>query len=152
MIILGIDPGKTGAVACWFEHERKVEVFRFKERSDHEIAEHIRMFDPIGVEVKAFVEGVHAFPKQGVSSAFNFGRGYGFLLGCLAMRRIPYDIISPMRWQREIFINKRLKNETKPQFKKRMKAVAQRLYPNSDVTADTADAVLIMHYGIKVGT
>jgi hypothetical protein len=47
----------------------------------------------------AVLEHAQAFPKMGVSSAFNYGRGYGAIQMALAAAGIPFDIVVPRKWQ-----------------------------------------------------
>ncbi|MFQ6105415.1 MAG: hypothetical protein ACE5OP_14165 [Candidatus Glassbacteria bacterium] len=49
-----------------------------------------------------FMEQVHAMPKQGVVSMFSFGQGFGIWLGILACHRVPYELVAPQRWKREM--------------------------------------------------
>ena len=46
------------------------------------------------------IEAVHAMPKQGVSSSFNFGYGAGLLEGICAALNYPIDLIPPATWKR----------------------------------------------------
>lgn len=46
----------------------------------------------------AIVEQVHAMPKQGVTSTFNFGFRFGRLIGILEGLSINWDIIHPRSW------------------------------------------------------
>jgi len=85
-------------------------------------------------------------PKQGVSSTFKFGRGYGFLRGCLVALGIPFEDVTPQTWMRALNVPPRRKNETKAQFKQRLRGVAQQLFPSEKITLATADALLIAEY------
>ena len=85
-------------------------------------------------------------PKQGVSSSFKFGKGYGFLRGCLIAAGIPFEEVTPQAWQKALEIPKKSKSETKAQFKNRLKALAQQWFPDQLVTLKTADALLIATY------
>ena len=116
----------------------------------------------------AVIEKVGGFAGVGHpgSRMFNFGKGYGGLRMALIAAGIPFDEISPQTWlnamriplkkrgpAREI-INKKGKSqkvpgeftETGSQWKSRLKARAQQLYPEIDVTLKTADALLIATY------
>ena len=146
MIVIGIDPGASGAMA--YLDGKTVVVVRFNKMTEHDIANQFKLLKASGREVIVMLESVHSFPGQGVVSTFKFGMGFGFLKGCLAATTIPYRLVIPMRWQREIGIQKRGKTETKSAFKLRMKGFAQRLYPEMKITADMADAILIMHYAL----
>jgi hypothetical protein len=46
----------------------------------------------------AIVEQVHAMPKQGVTSTFNFGFRFGRLIGILEGLNIGWDFIHPRAW------------------------------------------------------
>ena len=91
-----------------------------------------------------FIEKVHAMPKQGVSSTFTFGRGYGQLEMACAWAKIPVTRVTPATWQRSLgCLSKGDKNVTK--------ARAQELYPQIKMTHAIADALLIATYGIQTG-
>lgn len=47
-----------------------------------------------------FIEQVGAMPGQGVTSMFNFGKGYGYILGVLETLGIPYQTVSPRKWKK----------------------------------------------------
>ena len=91
------------------------------------------------VALFATIELQHAFPKQGVSSTFKFGRNYGFLRGILIALSIPFEEVSPLKWQREMAcLSKGDKNITKSR--------AQELFPSIKITHATSDALLIAEY------
>lgn len=54
-----------------------------------------------GAAVTAFVEFVHSMPKQGVSSAFGFGKSVGAVEGVLATLGIPTEELKPQRWKKD---------------------------------------------------
>ena len=95
---------------------------------------------------QAVIEHVHSMPAQGVVSSFKFGRSYGFLRGCLIASGVPFEEVSPQRWQRALGVTPRHKGESKAQWKNRLKAVAQQLFPRETVTLATADAILLAIY------
>jgi hypothetical protein len=91
---------------------------------------------------KAYIEAVHSMPGQGVASTFKFGLNYGWWQGVLVSLRIPFERVSPIRWQTEMRCRSRGdKNVTKK--------LAQELFPNIKVTHATADALLIAEYGLR---
>lgn len=49
-----------------------------------------------------YLEKVAAMKKQGVTSMFNFGMGYGMWQGVLAGMGVSYDFVTPQRWKREL--------------------------------------------------
>jgi crossover junction endodeoxyribonuclease RuvC len=52
--------------------------------------------------VVAIVEKVGAMPKQGVSSTFKFGKGYGTILGVLGALGIRTELVTPQAWKKVI--------------------------------------------------
>lgn len=100
----------------------------------------------VGNDIFAVIEKVHAMPGNGVSSMFKFGQSYGFLRACLIAAEMPFQEISPQKWQKALGVNPREKDESKPDFKKRLKGKAQQLYPSTNITLKNADAALIATY------
>ena len=108
-LIVGIDPGVSGALAFWWPVQRKLQVhdtpvFNTKRASGTVRAE----IDPTGLALlldgvhvsHAFIERVGAMPKQGTVSVFNFGTTYGVLLGCLGANFVPVTRVTPPEWKR----------------------------------------------------
>ena len=50
--------------------------------------------------ILAVIERVSAMPKQGVSSSFRFGQGYGIILGVLASKDIRIIDVAPGVWKK----------------------------------------------------
>ena len=109
-VYVGIDPGFKGAVAIIEDDRiRLVDTPTIKltqSRKDYLIPEMVGIFDPYmsqeGIIVwpmRVAIEKVHSMPRQGVASAFTFGKGYGIWLGILATLGIPYEEVTPQRWQ-----------------------------------------------------
>lgn len=48
------------------------------------------------------LERQQAMPKQGVRSMFSLGHGYGLWEGILAALELPYEIVGPQVWQKEM--------------------------------------------------
>ena len=91
----------------------------------------------------AYVEKVHSSPQMGVTSAFTFGQGYGALLMLLTCKGIPFEQVTPQKWQKAMgCMSKGDKNVTKRR--------AQELFPNLKITHATADALLIGEYGRRL--
>lgn len=134
MIFLGIDPGKSGGVS---RHDGKhVEAAGFTNCTPYDIYEIIKGYSSDAV---ALIEKVHSMPKQGVKSSFTFGKGYGFLIGCLTALEIPFEYVTPLTWQRY------LKCKTGGN-KNVSKQKAQELFPTMKITHAIADALLIGEY------
>jgi crossover junction endodeoxyribonuclease RuvC len=108
MRILGIDPGATGAFALydtslealWVDDmpSARVLVGKAKRLQLNEVA--LAQAIASGEPDVAWIERVHALPKQGVTSSFSFGLAYGIVRGILASTGVPYFLITPQEWKR----------------------------------------------------
>lgn len=100
--LIGIDPGATGAIACW-DNGKLVDVAdmptamaRGKRRLDAAaLTAIVRRFDPGSI----WLEQVHAMPGQGVSSTFAFGMAYGIVLGVAGAIAVPVTMVTPAQWK-----------------------------------------------------
>jgi crossover junction endodeoxyribonuclease RuvC len=106
-MIIGIDPGKSGAVALLDDNGRLIEVADMPVVGPiisaallSEIVHNwIDPLDPTNTGT-AVIEDVHAMPKQGVSSSFSFGRALGVAEGVLAGEGFALRYVSPARWKK----------------------------------------------------
>lgn len=139
MVVIGIDPGQSGGIVLlsdsWILPHKMPE-------TEHDIAE---LFDGTERPRFAFIEKVGPARgrdgrQQGVSSAFTFGRGYGFLRGVITALAIPFEDVTPQKWQKAM-------NCLTGGDKNVSKSAAQRLWPDVKFTHATADAALIAEYG-----
>lgn len=140
MIYLGVDPGKSGAIAAiWDDGVPFVAHIKLKE-TEQDIAQFVGSFDQ--GHVRAVIERVSSSPQQGVVSAFTFGRSYGFLRGLLAAHQVPFTEVTPQKWQRAMgCLSGGDKNVTK--------ARAQQLWPTLKLTHANSDAYLLAEYARK---
>lgn len=142
-VYLGIDPGKSGGLAVLFGKE--VNCTKMPD-TEGDVLHWIRAnasFDSVCV-----IEKVSGYIGEGQpgSTMFVFGQGYGGLRMALLACAIPFEEITPQRWQKAIMQSSRGKAETKTQWKNRCKARAQQIFPGVKVTLATADALLIALY------
>ncbi len=148
MIIIGIDPGASGGIAIRYTEMpgRTDALMAYKlDTTEADVAGTLRLLhDAHGAEPTfAYIERVHSMPKQGVASSFKFGQSYGFLRGLLIALKIPFEEVTPQKWQ------KAMGCLTKGD-KRVSKARAQQLFPNVKVTHAIADALLIAEYGRRL--
>lgn len=162
MIHLGIDPGLDGAVAAISPNGALVSLvptFKGKgSRRIYDVRNMAELIMNIGYEArpeKRFVilEKQQAFPGQGLSSTFSIGRGFGLWEGILVGLRLPYVVVAPRKWQKEICPGK--KGESK------IKAIefASRLFPGTPLRVSAkskkphtgfADALCLAEYGRRL--
>ena len=143
MNIIGIDPGKSGAIAIWDGGIDRVVKCPL---SVDKMAEEIRKIKNIKNTI-AYIEKVHAFPTDARSSAFKFGMNYGEWLGILGAMRIETILVTPQAWMKYFKekLNIKLPKE-KPKRKRKLKEIASK-YTDKSVTLYNADAILIAAYG-----
>jgi crossover junction endodeoxyribonuclease RuvC len=104
--VIGIDPGKKGAIVLYSrDGAGRVEPHRMPNK-DGEIDLYgiDKIINPaLAVsDCFAFIEDVHAMPRQGVTSMFNFGFSTGALHGILSYCNIPIYKVTPQSWKRQI--------------------------------------------------
>lgn len=102
MIYIGIDPGAKGAMALLDDNARLPKIIPFDKE---EYIDRLRLLFYEEAECICCIESVHALPRQGVTSTWNFGVSYGWLLGMLDTLCIPYQPITPQKWKKEFGLN-----------------------------------------------
>ena len=114
-MIVGIDPGLSGALFFLDPRDpatgKAVDLPVYlltrggKKKRELDVAGLIRLLvqHPL---THAFIEQVGAFPRQGVSGVFAFGKTYGTILGVLACRGVPLTLVPPVRWKRALHVSK----------------------------------------------
>jgi len=158
MIIIGIDPGVSGAICILNNgiivniHEMPTMIDGKKNKKQVNGAEVVNIFlDEIKNEkdVKVVIEHVNAMPGQGVTSMFNFGQSFGVLKGICSALRLPINFVRPAKWKKHYNLIGTNKDAS------RTKAIE--LFPNisSEMSrkkdSNKADAVLIAKYFEEIG-
>lgn len=132
---LGVDPGISGGIATVGTGMWKPLPSKMPD-TEKDIADLIASLKDAEFCV---IEAVHSMPKQGVASSFKFGQNYGFLRACLVCFQIPFEEVSPQKWQKTMnCLTKGDKNISKRR--------AQQLFPGIKITHATADALLLAEY------
>lgn len=156
MIYIGIDPGKTGAVAVigpaglvqvWDCPTMQVRVNnKAKDVADPALmANLLRRVE--GENIHAFLEKVSAMPGQGVTSMFTFGTNFGMWQGILAALQIPYTLVTPQAWKKVVMdgMDKSSKDAGRVRAIQLWPKCAEQLSRKKDI--GRADAMLIAEYG-----
>lgn len=154
MIIAGIDPGKTGALAIIYP-DGTIQVFdvpriNLRGKDVPAWSDWQRTWSSaleFNVPDLIVIEDVSARPGQGVTSMFSFGRTLGFAHALAVASGASVQMITPSVWKGKLGLLNSSKGAS------REKATA--LYPKSvgllgRVKDDgRAEAILIAHYGRK---
>jgi len=138
MMYVGIDPGLSGGIAALTDNGLVVLAERMPEtrRDVMDVFDDIRGRQPVEGPARAYLEKVHSSPQMGVKSAFTFGGGYERVAMGLTACEIPFDEITPQRWQ--LIVGCRTRGD-----KNVSKRRAQELFPHWKITHAIADALLI---------
>lgn len=150
--IIAIDPGASGGIAIR-DKDATADVCHAMWQTEGDIVEGLRAarFNDNGQPV-AYVEQVGGYVAGCVapgSAMFTFGRGFGFLLGCLQSMEYKVVIVQSKAWQKTVGVGSK-GDMTTTKWKNKLKQRAQQLYPSLKVTLKTADALLILEHAKKV--
>ena len=148
--VLGIDPGKQGAVVAILQPSGTIFALELNSRPADiwDWLQAINEQHPIRL---ALIEDVHSIFGTGAKSNFQFGFNVGVITGILQSMRIPLQKIQPKEWQAAVGIPK---NIEKAKRKKAHAEVAHNLYPKNIEMCYTprgrlldgvTDALLIAH-------
>lgn len=148
--VIGIDPGLKGAAIFLDQdgHIRDTELMTTFAESPASFFEFLSRNKPAHV----FLEKAQSMPKQGVTSMFSYGQGFGRIMGWLDSTLVPYTLISPIVWTKVMH-----RGCDGHDAKAKSKQAAQRLFPHEDFVADgcrtmhmgLVDAALIAKFGQK---
>ena len=111
MLIIGIDPGISGAI-CFLQDGKILDVIEMptmiegkknkKQVNGSQIYNEIcKRIDKIEKqEIRIVIEHVSAMPGQGVTSMFNFGQSFGILKGISSAMQLPMYFVRPAKWKK----------------------------------------------------
>jgi crossover junction endodeoxyribonuclease RuvC len=111
MLVVGVDPGIRGGISgldtekktLWSIETPVLLVDQKKKKFDYDIHRIAALFRAANPDLIC-LEAVHSMPAQGVSSVFNFGRGFGILLGIIGTLGIPLRLVTPRVWKARLGI------------------------------------------------
>lgn len=140
--LIAIDPGKNGGIAVYsVDKDKLLEVVKMPDTPQDLLS----FLSKYQVNSKCYLEKVGGLPGMGGSSMFNFGKGFGHLEMALLCRRIPTMEVTPQKWQKALQLGTK-GNKSNTEWKNKLKARAQQLFPNVPMTLAVADALLILEY------
>ena len=113
MNVLGIDPGKSGGVAVIKTQSYKIPEIIFAQRMPTLALNNKKIIDILSLKMDlenflidvAIIEKVHAMPRQGVTSSFQFGRSYGSVEALCQIVTKRVDYVSPVVWKKAMGID-----------------------------------------------
>ena len=153
MIILGIDPGVSGAISI-LENKKVIDVFEMptmidgkknkKQVNGAQVTNIIKEKLNKNNDVVVVVEHVNAMPGQGVTSMFNFGQSFGVIKGICSALTIPIYFVRPTKWKKHFNLIKTNKDASRTKVIEVYPEISSKLSRKKD--SNKADAILIARY------
>jgi crossover junction endodeoxyribonuclease RuvC len=153
MIIIGIDPGISGAISI-VENKKILEVYdtptmidgkkNKRQINSAQVTNIIKERLNSGKEVVVVVEHVNAMPGQGVTSMFNFGQSFGVIKGICAALNLPIHFVRPVKWKKHFNLIKTNKDASRTKVIEVYPEISAKLHRKKD--SNRADAILIALY------
>ena len=155
---IGIDPGLKGGIAIIngglvIVHDTPTTLVKSGKKNknmyiESSMAEILRSYSDLDVFV--VIEKIHSMPKQGVAAMFSMGEGYGLWRGIVAALKMPYELVTPQAWKKEMM--KGMGKEKSASCYR-----AQQLFPSVELFGSKGgakdgrgDALLIAEYGRRI--
>ena len=155
MLIIGIDPGISGAI-CFFQNGEITDIIDIPSMADgkknkrqinsqqvfNEISE--RIFNIPKKEIIVVIEQVSAMPGQGVTSMFNFGQSFGVLKGICSAMQLSMYFVRPAKWKKYYGLIKTEKDASRTKVIEIFPYISNKLSKKKD--SNKADAILIANF------
>ena len=155
MLIIGIDPGISGAI-CFFENGEVKDIIDMPVMADgkknkkqingsqiyNEIL--LRTKNHLKKDIHVVIEQVSAMPGQGVTSMFNFGQSFGVVKGICSAMQLSMHFVRPLRWKKYFNLLKTEKEASRSKAIEIFPYISSKLLRKKD--SNKADAILISSY------
>ena len=155
MLIIGIDPGISGAI-CFFKNGEVKEILDIPNMAEgkknkrqingpqiyNEISK--RIINIPKNEVVVVIEQVSAMPGQGVTSMFNFGQSFGVIKGICSAMQLSMHFVRPAKWKKYFNLIKTEKDASRTKVIEIFPYISSQLSRKKD--SNKADAILIASF------
>lgn len=152
---IGIDVGQHGFISVYDTHWRFLAI---ADSDPHVIYHFLYDIMQSSSQLSCVIEDVYAIYGSSAKATFQFGFNKGYLVGILSACNIPYTLVPPKTWQKEMWTNadKTYKTGKKIDTKQTSIKACQRLFPTVDLRRTTscrniddnkADSMLMCEYG-----
>jgi len=128
-LFIGIDPGLQGGLAALpgstkIEPRAIIMPVTAGETCPRGILDFLRHYAGIcpPYQILCILEWAQAMPKQGITSTFGYGCGWGMIRACLVACNIPHILARPTTWKKVVLADTKKDKEAAC-------GVAHRLYP-----------------------
>lgn len=151
MIIIGVDPGLSGAVGVLSDGRFvAVEDIPTVLKGSGSVKQEIdasglirllRQHYRVDESCEAVLERVNAMPGQGTSSIFSLGDSFGCIRACITAVKFPLNYVAPQTWKKHF----KLTSD-----KEQSRSLAAKLFPDAELHlkkhADRAEALLMARW------
>lgn len=166
-LYMGIDVGSKGFIST-----QRDGVWTHYSIEDNDLYQLSEIMQRIRVEnecVSCVIEDVHAIVGSSAKATFQFGFNKGYLIGLLAANKIPYVLVQPKEWQKEMWSNHDMvinykkvtvkgKETTRKEINTKQTSInaCKRLFPTLDlrkserskkIDDNKVDSILLCEYG-----
>jgi crossover junction endodeoxyribonuclease RuvC len=114
MLVLGIDPGLSGALVLYDSEIDGLDVWDVpthaltrngKNKSEVDVQALVDLIDVAAARrPRVFIENSTPMPGQGSASTFSFGKTFGLLYGVAAGRKLVIERVAPVRWKNALAV------------------------------------------------
>tara|TARA_Y100001970_G_scaffold141510_1_gene174174 strand:- start:2795 stop:3298 length:504 start_codon:yes stop_codon:yes gene_type:complete len=155
MLIIGIDPGISGAI-CFFEDGEVKNIIDMPSMAEGKKNKRQingnQLYNEIITNTKnipkknicVVVEQVSAMPGQGVTSMFNFGQSFGVIKGICSAMQLPIHFVRPAKWKKYFNLIKTEKDASRTKAIEIFPYISSKLSKKKD--SNKAEAILIASY------
>ena len=153
MIVVGIDPGLSGAIAI-LENNKVLNIFDMpvmaegkknkRQLNSAQLVSIIKDGTKPESEIAVVVEQVNAMPGQGVTSMFNFGQTFGAIKGVCAALELPIFFVRPSKWKKHFELINSSKDSSRTKVIEMYPSLSNQLAKKKDV--NKSDAILIARF------
>ena len=153
MMIVGIDPGVSGAISI-LENKKVIEIFDMPTMIDgkknkrqingSQVTNIIKERLRDEKEIIVVVEQVNAMPGQGVTSMFNFGQSFGVIKGICSALSLPIYFVRPTKWKKHFNLIKTNKDASRTKAIQIFPYISSQLSKKKD--SNKADAILLASF------
>ena len=153
MIIIGIDPGVSGAISI-LKSKKVIEIYDMPTMIDgkknkrqvngSQVTNIIKETLNDDKEIIVVVEQVNAMPGQGVTSMFNFGQSFGVIKGICSALSLPIYFVRPTKCIKHFNLIKTNKDASRTKVIQVYPEISSKLSRKKD--SNKADAILIARY------
>jgi len=155
MLIIGIDPGISGAI-CFFKEGQVKEIIDMPTMAEGKKNKRQingpQIYNEIFLRINKLpkkdiivvIEQVSAMPGQGVTSMFNFGQSFGVLKGICSAMQLSMYFVRPVKWKKYFGLIKTEKDASRTKVIEIFPYISSQLSRKKD--SNKADAVLIASF------